>query len=120
MPDIEACDTIVDTAVVESELRSLDMLARLAADLIERNEAQAALRESREQLRWLASILEFHDDAIVGESLEGIIQSRNKGAERLFDYPAAEVIGKSVTILIPVGRQARSDNSSGSSGAVAL
>jgi PAS domain S-box-containing protein len=94
--------------------------ALLAADLIERNEGQAALRESREQFRWLASIVEFHDDAIVGKSLEGIIQSRNKGAERLFGYPAEEVIGKSITILIPVERQARSDNSSGSSGAVAI
>jgi PAS domain S-box-containing protein len=89
----------------ESELRSLDVLARLAADLIERNEAEVALRESREQFRWLASIVEFSDDAIVGKSLEGTIQSWNRGAERLFGYSAEEVVGKSITILIPLERQ---------------
>jgi PAS domain S-box-containing protein len=88
----------------ESELQALDVLARQAADLIERNEAEAALRESREQFRWLASIVEFSDDAIVSQNLDGIITSWNKGAERLFGYLAEEVIGKPATILLPPER----------------
>jgi PAS domain S-box-containing protein len=83
----------------------LDVLARQAADLIERNEAEAALRESREQFRWLASIVESSDDAIIGKNLDSFITSWNKGAERLFGYLAEEVIGKPVTILIPPERR---------------
>jgi PAS domain S-box-containing protein len=50
---------------------------------------------------WLAAIIESADDAIISKTLEGIITSWNKGAERVFGYVAEEVIGKSVTILIP-------------------
>jgi PAS domain S-box-containing protein len=89
----------------ERELQHLDVLARQAADLIERNQTETALRESREQFRWLASIVECSDDAIVSKNLDGIIQSWNRGAERLFGYLAEEVIGKPVTILMPPERQ---------------
>src|SRR5215470_679788 len=88
----------------ERELQPLDVLARQAADLIERNEVETALRESREQFRRLASIVEFSDDAIVSKNLDGIITSWNKGAERLLGYLAEEAVGKSVTMLFPPER----------------
>src|SRR5215207_10951829 len=50
---------------------------------------------------WLAALIESADDAIISKTLEGIITSWNKGAQRIFGYTADEVIGKSVTILIP-------------------
>jgi PAS domain S-box-containing protein len=50
---------------------------------------------------WLSAIIESAEDAVISKSLEGIIMSWNKGAERVFGYTAEEVIGKSVTILIP-------------------
>ena len=72
-------------------LRRLDVVARQAADLIERSRAEAALRETNNQLRWLASIVECSDDAIISKTLDGIITSWNKGAERVFGYTAEEV-----------------------------
>ncbi|WP_449397235.1 PAS domain S-box protein, partial [Devosia riboflavina] len=53
---------------------------------------------------WLAAIIEGSEDAIVSKNLNGIIQTWNAGASRLFGYSADEVIGKSVTILIPPDR----------------
>ena len=50
---------------------------------------------------WLTAIIDSADDAIISKTLEGIITSWNKGAERIFGYTAEEVVGKPVTILIP-------------------
>jgi PAS domain S-box-containing protein len=88
----------------ERELRSLDALARQAADLIERSEVEAALRESEQRSRWLASIIESSEDAIYSRDLDGIITSWNKGAERLYGYPVQEAVGQPITILIPGDR----------------
>jgi PAS domain S-box-containing protein len=53
----------------------------------------------------LATIIETSNDAIASKDLNGILNSWNVGAERLFGYTAEEVIGKPVTILIPLDRQ---------------
>src|SRR5688572_5869162 len=52
----------------------------------------------------LAAIIESSDDAIVSKTLEGVITSWNKGAERVFGWTAPEVSGKSITIIIPQDR----------------
>lgn len=52
----------------------------------------------------LMALVGSSDDAIVAKDLDGIIQGWNGGAERLFGYDADEVMGKSVTILIPEDR----------------
>jgi PAS domain S-box-containing protein len=69
----------------------------LAAAVAERQH----LEEARAQL---AAIVESSDDAIISETLTGSIVSWNQGAERLYGYAAAEVIGRPMAILLPPDR----------------
>ena len=62
---------------------------------------QRKLYEAREQL---AAIVEYSGEAIATKNLDGIIQTWNASAEKLFAYRADEIIGKPVTILIPPER----------------
>jgi PAS domain S-box-containing protein len=55
-------------------------------------------------LQQLAAVAESSEDAIITKDLNGIIQSWNKAAERIFGYSADEVIGKPVSVLIPRDR----------------
>ncbi len=70
-----------------------------------KSDFENALRESEQRLRWLASIVESSDDAIVSKNLDGIISSWNKGAERIFGYSPGEAIGQPITLVIPEDRQ---------------
>ena len=54
--------------------------------------------------RLLASIVESSDDAIISKTLDGIITTWNKAAERIYGYQAGEIIGQSVSLLIPRDR----------------
>jgi PAS domain S-box-containing protein len=62
-------------------------------------------RKRKEEFKQqLATIIESSDDAILSEDLDGIIKTWNAGAKRLFGYTAEEVIGKPITLLIPMDR----------------
>ena len=67
------------------------------ADITERKRAEE--RKAR-----LAAIVESSDDAIIGKTLDGIVFTWNRGAERIFGYTAEEVLGQPVTMLIPPDR----------------
>ena len=93
--------------VVESRMQLFDDGTVLEAnrDITARKEIELALREAGQRLRWLASIVESSDDAIVSKNLDGIITSWNKGAERIFGYSAREAIGQPITLVIPADRR---------------
>jgi PAS domain S-box-containing protein len=61
-------------------------------------------REAERTARFLASIVESSDDAIIGKDVNGIITSWNRAAERLFGYSATEAVGRHVAMLAPPDR----------------
>jgi PAS domain S-box-containing protein len=71
-------------------------------DLTERKRVEIAMHR-------LAAIVEFSDDAIISKDLNSIITSWNGGAEKVFGYPASEMLGTSIRRLLPADRQDEED-----------
>lgn len=92
--------TILLLANITKRSQTIAQSATLQAEL-----ARSESRRSNEERLQLAAIVESSGDAIIATSLEGIIQSWNKGAERLFGYAAGEVIGRPISLLLLPDRE---------------
>jgi len=63
-----------------------------------------ARKRAEETHAYLAALVESSDDAIIGKTLDAIVTSWNKGAERLFGYSAEEMIGQPIGRIVPPDR----------------
>jgi len=58
-------------------------------------------RKAEEAMARMAAIVESCEDAVIGKTLDGIVTTWNAGAARLFGYTAAEMLGRSSSVLLP-------------------
>jgi diguanylate cyclase (GGDEF)-like protein/PAS domain S-box-containing protein len=78
--------------------RELAGATAVTIDITERKRVEQATAS-------LAAIVASSDDAIIGQTLQGEITSWNPAAERIYGYPAAETLGRSISILCPSSRE---------------
>ena len=91
-------------SVSSGEIPLLRLAGRM---LVQAAQAAAALERERNAARRaavFAAMVEYSDDAIVGMSLGGQIETWNTGATRLYGYTAAETIGQPIGLLVPTDR----------------
>jgi PAS domain S-box-containing protein len=65
-------------------------------DITERRRTDTVMAE-------MAAIVDSSNDAIIGKTLEGVITTWNRGAKEIYGYDAEEMVGKSISLLVPPG-----------------
>jgi PAS domain S-box-containing protein len=86
----------VELTVTRVDLPGPPLFTAYIRDIEPRQEAEVAAAR-------LASIVESSGDVIIGKTLDGIIQSWNQGAERVYGYRPEEAIGRNISMLVPAG-----------------
>jgi len=88
---------------IKDALGNIIGASKVARDISER-------RQIHELVARLAAIIDSSDDAIVSKTLDGVITSWNRGAEKIFGYPAAEAIGQGIFLIVPDDRRAEEED----------
>ena len=100
-PDGSRITVIVNIRPLKNERGEITGAFNCFYDITERKHAEELLRKSEQRL---ASLIESSNDAIISKSLDGIIQSWNAAAERLFGYTADQAVGRHISLIIPADR----------------
>jgi hypothetical protein len=87
----------IEASVSQYEIAGGRMFTIILRDITERKQAE----ETRERL---SLIVGSSDDAIISKTLDGTITAWNRGAEKVFGYGAAEMVGKPMLMLLPPER----------------
>src|SRR5258705_5798066 len=93
----------VTMSPIRDEAGMLIGASKICRDLVEWKQATIAAMH-------LGAIVAASDDAIISKNLDGIVQSWNPAATRLFGFPAAEMIGQAIRKIIPPERQKEEDD----------
>ena len=92
---------LIDVAIAVSAIRDLAGnvigISARTRDITERKRTDAVTAE-------MAAIVDSSNDAIIGKTLDGIITTWNRGAEGVYGYTAVEMVGKSISLLVPKER----------------
>ncbi len=106
--EISLSPVATDTGlVVLRAVRDVSDRKRLEKELLRAHD-ELGRRKDRQLWEYqtrLALIVDSSPDAIIGKTVDGIITSWNKGAERIYGYTAEEVVGRSIAVLAPPDRQ---------------
>jgi PAS domain S-box-containing protein len=95
-------DTVIDVSVIVSPIIARD--GEIAGVSVFGRDISDRKRLEEASLR-LAAIVESSEDAIIAKSLDTTVISWNVGAEKMYGYAAAEMIGRSIAVLLPPGSE---------------
>lgn len=96
-----------ETFPIESSISQVEVAGQTIFTVILRDISER--QKDEEATALLAAIVESSADAIIGKDLNSIVTSWNKGAEAMFGFPASEMLGQSITKIIPLDRRNEED-----------